>query len=116
VVEYALFSKNNVKRSKKYGTLSGRPKRSIAENGTVRYGTLRGRPKRSLAENGTVRYDTLQYGTDTVDGLIRIPFCKCIRDKSNVFKSQVQQEPLKLESEGSTDRPGTIFFGFPIQK
>jgi hypothetical protein len=39
----ALLSKNHGKRSKKYGTLCGRPKRSLAENGTVRYGTVRTR-------------------------------------------------------------------------
>ena len=39
-VEFALLSKNHGKRSKKYGTLCGRPKRSLAENGRVRYGTL----------------------------------------------------------------------------
>jgi hypothetical protein len=33
-----------------------------------------------------------------------------------IFKSRFQQKPPKLESGGSTDRPETIFFGFPIQK
>jgi hypothetical protein len=32
------------------------------------------------------------------------------------IKSRFQQEPPKLESGGSTDRPETIFFGFPMQK
>jgi hypothetical protein len=48
------LSKNHGKRSKKYGTLRGRPKRSLAENGRVRYGTVR---------YGTVRYGTVRYGT-----------------------------------------------------
>jgi hypothetical protein len=39
IVEFTLLSKNHGKRSKKYGTLRGRPKRSLAENGTLRYGT-----------------------------------------------------------------------------
>jgi hypothetical protein len=51
-VEFALLSKNHGKRSQKYGTLCGRPKRSLAENGRVRYGTY-----------GTLRYDTVRYGT-----------------------------------------------------
>ena len=35
-VEFALLGKNHGKRTKKYGTLCGRPKRSLAENGTAR--------------------------------------------------------------------------------
>jgi hypothetical protein len=38
-VEIALLRKNHGKRSKKYGTLCGRPKRSLTE--TVGYGTVR---------------------------------------------------------------------------
>ena len=38
-VRFALLRKNHGKRSKKYGTLRGRPKRSLTENGRVRYGT-----------------------------------------------------------------------------
>ena len=38
MVEFALLSKNHGKRSKKYGTLRGRLKRFLTENGTVRYG------------------------------------------------------------------------------
>jgi hypothetical protein len=35
-VDFALLRKNHGKRSKKYGTMCGRPKRSLAENGAVR--------------------------------------------------------------------------------
>jgi hypothetical protein len=42
-VEFALLSKNHGKRSQKYSTLCGRPKRSLAENGMVRYDTVRTR-------------------------------------------------------------------------
>jgi len=40
VVEFALLGKNHGKRSKKYGTLCGRPIRTLAENGRVRYGKM----------------------------------------------------------------------------
>jgi hypothetical protein len=39
IVEIVLLRENHGKRSKKYGTLCGRPKRSLAKKGRLRYGT-----------------------------------------------------------------------------
>jgi hypothetical protein len=62
--EFALLRKNHEKRSKKYGTLCGRPKRSLAENGTLRYATVRyGTLRYATVRYGTLRYATVRYGT-----------------------------------------------------
>jgi hypothetical protein len=69
-----LLGKNHGKRSKKYGSLCGRLKRSLAENGRVRYGTVRygtvrdGTGRDGTGRDGTGRDGTGRDGTDTVDG------------------------------------------------
>ena len=54
----SAFTKKSWKTVKNYGTLCDRPKRSLAENGTVRYGTVRYESERY----DTVRYETIRYG------------------------------------------------------
>ena len=81
-LSFAFSRINHGKRSKKYGTLYGRPKRSLEENGRVRYATLR---------YGTVRYghgrwinsDSLLYSQISI-----------IR---NIFKLRLQKEVICKE-------------------